>query len=47
MAVESNTAIAIATLSDWLKTLTPHFQAMRAKTQTNRILYARFLARIE
>ena len=34
MIVESNIAIAIATLSDWLKTLVPLFQAIRSKTNT-------------
>ena len=30
--------IAIATLSDWLKRLTPVFQPMRIKTKTNRTM---------
>ena len=34
MTVESNYAIAIATLSDWLKRLAPVFQPMRSKTKT-------------
>ena len=33
MTVESNCAIAIATLSIWLKNLAPVFQAMRFQTQ--------------
>ena len=33
MTVESNCAIAIATLSDWLKNFAPVFQPMRCKTQ--------------
>ena len=35
MTVESNYAIAIAVLSDWLKRVAPVFQAMRSKTKTN------------
>ena len=31
MAVESNYVIAIATLSDWLKSLAPNFQLEEAK----------------
>ena len=37
MTVESNTVIAIAKLSDWLKRLAPVFQPMRVKTKTNHI----------
>ena len=37
MTVHSNYAIAIASLSDWLKNLAPVFQLMRSKTKTNRI----------
>ena len=33
MNVESNYAIAIATLGDWLKRLAPVFQPMRSKTK--------------
>ena len=40
MTVESNYAIAIATLSDWLKRLAPVFQPMRSKTKTIRTMYA-------
>ena len=40
MAVESDRAIAIATLSDWIKNLAPDFQPMRSKTKPNRSLYA-------
>ena len=42
MIVESNHAIMIATLSDWLKRLAPVFQPMRSKTKTNRAMYAWF-----
>ena len=35
MTVESNYAIAIGTLSDWLKRLAPVFQPMRSTTKTN------------
>ena len=35
MTVESNYAIAIATLSDWVKRLAPVIQPMRSKTKTN------------
>ena len=45
MTVENNSAIAIDTLSDWLKDLEPVFQPMRSKT--NRTLYARFLTGFE
>ena len=43
MTVESNYAIAIATLSDWLKNIAPIFQSMRSKTKIkiNRSLEAR------
>ena len=51
MTVESNYAIAIATLSDWLTNLAPVFQPvfqpMRGKTKTNRSLYAQFFLRFE
>ena len=40
MAVETGCAIAIATLSDWLKNSAPVFQPMRNKTKTNRTFYA-------
>ena len=40
MTVEINYVIATATLSDWLKRLTPVFQPMRSKSKTNRIMYA-------
>ena len=40
MTVESNSVIAIATLSDWLKRLAPVFQPMRRKTKTNCTMYA-------
>jgi len=39
MAVETDFAIAIATLSDWLKNSEPVFQPMRNKTKTNRTFY--------
>ena len=38
MAVERNSAIAVALLSDWLKNLVPVFQQMRSKTKTNHTL---------
>ena len=44
MTVESNYAIAIATLSDWLKPA-PVFQPRTSKAKTNRTLYGRFLPR--
>jgi len=47
MTVGSYYAIAIATLSDWLKNLAPVFQPMRSKTKTNRCLYGRFFPRFE
>ena len=42
MTVESNYAITIATLSDWLTSLAPVYQPMRGETKTNRDLHARF-----
>ena len=42
MKVESNYAIAIATLSDWLKRLAPVFQPMRSKNKTSCTPYAFF-----
>ena len=42
MTVRKNNAIAMVTLSDWLKKFTPVFQPMRNKTKTNRTLHARF-----
>ena len=45
MIVESNYAIAIATLSDWLKNLPPVYEPMKSKTKTNRDLHARFSSR--
>ena len=45
MTVESNYAIAIATLSDWLKRVAPVFQPMTSKTKTNRhvrVIFPRF-----
>jgi len=47
MTVESSDAIAIASLSDWLKILTPVFLQMRSKTKTNRCLHARLFLRLE
>ena len=41
MTVDSNYAIAIATLSDWFKKLAPVNQLMRRKGKTNRDLHAR------
>ena len=46
MTVESNYAIAIATLSDWLKSPALVYQPMRRKTKTND-LHARFFPRFE
>ena len=40
MAVESNYAIAIATLGDWPKNLAPVLQPTRSNTKTNRTLNA-------
>ena len=45
MTVENNYAIAISTLSDWLKNLAPVNQQMKRKT--NRDLHARFFPRFE
>ena len=47
MTVESNYVIAIATLSDWLKSLAPVFQPMRSKTKTNRTTSASSFPRFE
>ena len=47
MTVESQYAIAIASLSDWLKNLSPFFQPMRSKTKSKRTLYALFFPRFE
>ena len=49
IAFESNyaIAIAIATLSHWLKDLAPIFQPMRSKTETSGTLCPRFLLRFE
>ena len=47
MTVESNYAIAIATLSDWLKRLAPVFQPMRSKTKTSRTTWAGFFPRFK
>ena len=45
MTVESDYAIAIATLSDWLKRLVPVFQPVRSTTKTNGATYAWFFPR--
>ena len=42
MTFESNGAIAIATLIDWLKNFPPVSQPIRSKIKTNRTLHARF-----
>ena len=49
MSVESNYAIAITMLSDWLKNLGPVFQPMRSKTKTktNGTLYAQFFPHVQ
>ena len=39
ITIDSNDAIAIATLRDWLKTLAPVFQPIRSNTKTNRSVY--------
>ena len=39
--------IAVTTLSDWLKNLTPVCQPMTSKTKANRTLYARLFPRLE
>ena len=45
--VESNYAIAIASLTDWSSNLVLTCQPMRNKTKTNRTLYALFFPRFE
>ena len=45
MSVDSNYAIAIATLSDWFKKLAPVNQLMRRKGKTNQDLHARLFPR--
>ena len=45
ITLESNYAIAIATLGDWFKNLAPVFQPMRSKT--NRTLHARFFSHFQ
>ena len=47
MAVESNYAIVIGTLGDWVTILAPVFQPMRSETKINRTLYARVFPRLE
>ena len=47
MTVESNYALAIATLNDRFKTLAPVYQPMKRITKTNRELQARFFPRFE
>ena len=54
MTVENNSAIAIDTLSDWLKNLEPVFQPMKTwqtwfcrKTKANRTLDTRFFLRFK
>jgi len=47
MTVVSNYTIAIATLSDWLKNISPIFQPMRSRSKTNRTWYARFFRRFD
>ena len=44
---DSNYAIAIAILIDWLKNSAPVFQPMRTKTKSNRTMHARFFPRFE
>ena len=45
MTVESNYAIAIATLTDWLKNIAPMFHPMRSKTRTTHT-FARDLSKL-
>ena len=47
MNVESDCAIAIATLCDWFKNLTLVYQPMKRKTKTNHDLHTRFFPRFE
>ena len=47
LSFESNYAIAIAMLSDWLKDLAQVLQPIRSKTKSNRTLYPRFFSRFE
>ena len=47
MIVESNDAITIDMLGDWLKNLALTFEPMRSKTKTSRILCARFFPPFE
>ena len=46
MTVESNYAIAVSSLSDWLN-LASVFQLTRSNTKTDRALYTRFFPRFE
>ena len=39
MTVESNYAIAIATISDWVENLAAVFQPIRSKSKTNRAVF--------
>ena len=45
MTVESNYAIAIAKLTDWLKNIAPLFHPMRSKNRTNHT-FARDLSKL-
>ena len=47
MTVESNYAIAIATLRDWFKNLAPVYQPMKKKTETIRLARVIFFPRFE
>ena len=45
MTVESNDAVTISRLTDWLQNFAPIFQPTRSRIETNRTLYACFQSR--
>jgi len=47
MSAKNSYAIAIVTLSDWLKNRAPVFQPMRSQIKTKRTFYERFFPRFE
>ena len=47
MTIESNYVSVIASLTAWLKNLSPVSQPIRRKTKNNHILNARFFPRFE
>ena len=47
MTVESNHAIAVATLGDWFKSLVPAYQPMKRKAKTNHDLHAWYFQHFE